>query len=184
MRDYAAIAARLNPDGPRERRLRAVADALWDRLHARGISWVGFYFDRPGEPDDRRLVLGPCRDKPACSPIGMHGVCGQALRSQQTRIVEDVAALGPNYVACDPRDRSEIVIPLIDDAGACWGVLDLDSWEVGWFDERDDTGLRLVLAAAGLPAVPAPPQRDQFSRFAPIGQDSRQHGVDRGEAGR
>jgi putative methionine-R-sulfoxide reductase with GAF domain len=149
-REYATIAARLPFDGDRRSRMQAVVDAIWETLQATGFSWVGFYLDQPGQPDDRRLILGPCRNKPACSPIGLHGVCGEALRSKQTRIVRDVRELGANYIACDPRDRSEIVIPLMDAAGVAWGVLDVDSHEVSAFDESDDSGLRLVLRAAGL----------------------------------
>lgn len=114
------------------------------------VSWVGFYLDQPDEPDERRLVLGPCRDSPACSPIGLHGVCGQALLTRQTQIVRDVADLGENYIACDPRDRSEIVIPLIDAAGTCYGVLDIDSWDVAAFDERDAERFRGLLTIAEL----------------------------------
>ena len=125
-------------------------DGLWDTFRKQGISWAGFYLDHPDQPDDQRLVLGPRRDKPACSPIGLHGVCGQALISRSTRIVHDVKDLGPNYIACDPRDRSEIVVPLIDSHDTCWGVLDVDSWEVGAFGERDELGLKSVLRAAGL----------------------------------
>lgn len=127
-----------------------VADVLWKELQSFGVSWLGFYLEQPGEPDDRRLVLGPCRDKPACSPIGLHGACGQALLSRRTLIVRDVADLGSGYIACDPRDRSEIVVPLIDSTDRCWGVLDLDSWEVGSFSDDDERGLKLVLHAAGL----------------------------------
>ena len=128
----------------------AVVDALWQGLRDTGVTWVGFYVDVPGESDDSRLVLGPCRDKPGCSPIGLHGVCGQALRFRQPRIVDDVAELGAEYVACDPDDRSEIVVPVFAGSGCCWGVLDLDSHAVGAFDESDEKGLRRVLVAAGL----------------------------------
>lgn len=130
--------------------MRIVVDAIWDALHEDRVSWVGFYLDQPNEPDDRRLVLGPCRDKPACSPIGLHGVCGQALISRTVRIVDDVNELGEDYIACDPRDRSEIVVPLIDADGRCRGVLDIDSWQVGAFDQSDAAGLREVLRAAEL----------------------------------
>lgn len=130
--------------------MRRIIDLLWDALCDHGVSWIGFYIDQPNEPDDRRLVLGPCRDKPACSPIGLHGVCGQALLSRQTRIVEDVTALGPNYIACDPRDRSEIVVPMLDSHSTCWGLLDADSWDTSSFTVDDDAGLRRVLTAAGL----------------------------------
>ena len=127
-----------------------VVDALWDSLRDAGVTWVGFYVYRP---DDEQLELGPYRDQPACTPIGVHGVCGQALRFRKARIVPDVTELGDDYVACDPRDRSEIVVPLIDDSGACWGVLDLDSREVSAFDETDERGLCEVLRAAGLGPV-------------------------------
>ncbi len=148
-RPYAAIAARLAPDGPRDARMRAVADALWEGLRERGVSWVGFYIERPEAAAEERLELGPCRNKPACSPIGLHGVCGQALLAGRARIVHDVADLGRDYIACDPADRSEIVIPLADDHGRCWGVLDLDSHEVGAFNDADRVGLVQVLRAAG-----------------------------------
>jgi len=154
-RDYAAIVDRVRllarSAGSRDERMRIVVDVLWHSLHDQGVSWVGCYLDQPGEPDDRRLVLGPSRNKPACSPIGLHGACGRALLSRQSLIVHDVKDLGPNYIACDPRDRSEIVIPLIDaKSNECWSVLDLDSYEVGAFDECDEKGLREVLRAAGL----------------------------------
>ena len=130
--------------------MTAVVDALWDGLRGTGVTWVGFYVDQPGEPDDRRLVLGPHRDKPACSPLGLHGVCGQAVLFRRPRIVDDCSELGEGYIACDPRDRSEICLPLLDKSDVCWGVLDLDSHDVGAFGESDEQGLRVVLGAAGL----------------------------------
>ncbi len=148
--DYDDVAARLSAEGDREQRMTAVVDALWKALAPAGVSWVGFYVDQRDAPDDRRLVLGPRRDKPACSPIGLHGACGQALLSRETLVVRDVAALGAGYIACDPRDRSEIVIPLLEESGRAWGVLDLDSFDVGAFDDTDAAGLTRVLQAAGL----------------------------------
>jgi putative methionine-R-sulfoxide reductase with GAF domain len=126
--------------------MQVVVDALWDALEPRGVSWVGFYVHEGGD----ELVLGPRRDKPACSPIGLHGACGQAFTNRRPLVVPDVTKLGANYIACDPRDRSEVVIPLSDNDGECWGVLDLDSHEVGAFDESDVAGLTEVLRAAGL----------------------------------
>ncbi len=135
--------------------MRIVVDALWEAFHDKGVSWIGFYIDQPGQPDGERMILGPRRDKPACSPIALHGACGQALLGRKVLIVRDVAELGANYVACDPRDRSELVIPLSDDAGNCWGVLDVDSWNLGAFDERDAAGFASVLRAAGLQPLAA-----------------------------
>ena len=154
-RNYQDVIDRMNPTGSRDRSMREVVDLLWTSFHNLRYSWVGFYLDQPNETDDQRLLLGPCRDKPACSPIGLHGVCGQALCSRRPRIVEEVNQLGENYIACDPRDRSEIVIPCLDDDGTCWGVLDVDSWEIGAFDESDERGLLTVLEAAKLTHHPS-----------------------------
>jgi len=127
--------------------MQVFVDIAWDALHPTGVSWLGFYLGGAVE-----MTLGPRRDKPACSPIGLHGVCGQAYTSRRPQVVADVATLGANYVACDPRDRSEVVVPCLESDGSCWGVLDLDSHMVGSFDEADVRGLTDALIAAGLTA--------------------------------
>lgn len=130
--------------------MQQVVDALWKALQDHDVSWVGFYIDRPDQPDDSRMILGPSRDSPACSPIGLHGVCGQCLVQRKTQIVADVTALGGSYIACDPRDKAEIVLPLVGGDDVCWAVLDVDSHTAETFSEIDDAGLRAVLDAAGL----------------------------------
>lgn len=145
-REYALLATRVGLAGGRAERMQRLVDVLWDGLHATGVSWIGFYLpDTAGQ-----LVLGPRRNKPACSPIGMHGACGRSFTSLAPLIVRDVRDLGSGYIACDPRDQSEIVLPLLEPSGACWGVLDLDSHALGAFDEADVAGLSIVLRAAGL----------------------------------
>jgi putative methionine-R-sulfoxide reductase with GAF domain len=125
--------------------MQRFVDIAWDALHGASVSWLGFYL-----ADGEQMVLGPRRDKPACSPIGLHGVCGQAYRGRRAMVIADVATLGENYVACDPRDRSEVVVPCLDADGSCWGVLDLDSHALGAFGEHDVRGLTAMLLAAGL----------------------------------
>jgi len=147
MRDYVSVAERLASGGTRGDGIRATTDALWDELRDKNVSWVGFYVCAA---EAAELVLEYCRDKPACSPIGLHGACGLCLTEKRPLLVRDVRALGDRYVACDPRDLSEVVLPCIGEDGACWGVLDLDSFEVGAFDESDVRGLSRVLSAAGL----------------------------------
>lgn len=161
-RDYASIAARLadRADAPagvdRTERMRHVVDVLWDALHPTGVSWVGFYFPDPaGAPANTgkppvELILGPRRDEPACSPIGMHGACGECFLSGRPVVVRDVRERGANYVACDPRDMSEVVVPCIDETGACWAVLDLDSHDLGSFGQDDVAGLEEILSRVGL----------------------------------
>lgn len=135
--------------------MRDVADLLWDAFSPVGVSWIGFYEianpgnDHGAEPGGA-MILGPHRDKPACSPIGLHGACGRGWGERVSLVVTDVARLGEGYVACDPRDLAEVVVPCFDSDGSCWGVLDADSFERGCFDEDDAERLHRLLAAAGL----------------------------------
>ncbi|MFQ5806497.1 MAG: GAF domain-containing protein [Phycisphaerae bacterium] len=151
-RPYQNIAENLAFEGDRQRRVRVFVDALWDALSSAGVSWVGFYLHQRND----KLVLGPHRNKPACSPIGLHGACGRAFTEKRPLVVRDVSDLGENYIACDPRDRSEVVIPLLEPDGACWGVLDLDSYDLGAFDQADVDSLLTLLRATDLtsPHVP------------------------------
>lgn len=145
-RDYNSIQPHIVSTSDRHSAMQSFVDAVWPVVSRLGVSWIGFYL----KAGDDSMTLGPRRDKPACSPIGMHGACGRAFVSGRPLVVRDVADLGANYIACDPRDRSEIVIPLFDESGKAWGVLDVDSHEVGAFTEDDVTGLTRLLKQAGL----------------------------------
>ncbi len=99
------------------------------------LNWAGFYFLKDGE-----LVVGPFQGKPACVRIALgKGVCGQAAAQRTTIVVPDVQRF-PGHIACDGDSRSEIVIPLLRGA-MLLGVLDIDSPEIGRFDEDDRRGL-------------------------------------------
>lgn len=120
-------------------RMVALVDLLWERFSAQGYSWVGFYI--PGQAQAGgvadEMILGPCRNSPACSPIGLHGMCGLAYLERRSVLVDDTQTLSDHYIACDPRDRSEVVIPLLNEAGGCVGVLDIDSHQPGAFTTHD-----------------------------------------------
>lgn len=148
-RDYTPLLQRAVA-GPRDACMRAAVDVLWDAFGTQGVSWIGFYLHDPGAPEGQELVLGPRRDKPACSPIGLHGCCGRCFLDKRPLLVHDVAALGASYIACDPRDKSELVLPLLSDDGTCWGVLDADSYETNAFDQHDLAGMTAVLEHLGL----------------------------------
>lgn len=158
-RDYAGLVLRLGGNrfkplrnSPRTVIMDAAIDALWKALGPTGVSWIGFYLKEDSSDD---LVLGPRRDKPACSPIALHGLCGRCYLERRPIIVRDVVVLGENYIACDPRDRSEVVIPLLAADGSCWGVLDADSHDVGAFAAADAAGLTEVVELLGLSTPPA-----------------------------
>ena len=156
-------------DAPRAsavlRRMQAFVEMWWGQYRCTGgasMSWAGFYLESLGEPDASRLVLGPRLPKPACSPIGLHGACGQALLARRSLVVVDVADLGAGYVACDPRDRSELVVPCLNADGTAWGVFDVDSHSLGAFAASDAVACERLLAAAGLSAPH--PERPRMSR--------------------
>ncbi|WP_125442069.1 GAF domain-containing protein [Streptococcus intermedius] len=93
--------------------------------------FTGFYLS-----DGNELVLGSFQGGVSCVHIGFgQGVCGEAAASRQTVIVEDVTQYD-NYISCDSRARSEIVVPMVKD-GRLVGVLDLDSHLLGDYDEID-----------------------------------------------
>jgi putative methionine-R-sulfoxide reductase with GAF domain len=160
-RDYGVLLdqfdpePRLLPPQLREARMISVVDAAWQHLGTRGVSWLGFYLK---DPRREQMVLGPRRDKPACSPIGLNGVCGRAWYEGRPTIVRDVAVLGSAYIACDPKDRSELVIPLFETDRISYGVLDLDSYDLESFHMADVIGLLTLLEHAGLSCcLPSPP---------------------------
>lgn len=141
-RDYAPVleAARKASVRPHSREvlMKLCCDLLWDAFHAQGLSWIGFYSKVEGTDE---MVLEVRRDKPACSPIGLHGCCGRGWKERRPILVDDVATLGPNYIACDPRDRAELVLPMLNPDGTCWGVLDADSHDTFAFGEQDRVGM-------------------------------------------
>jgi GAF domain-containing protein len=59
-------------------------------------------------------------------------------------VVPDVDAF-PGHIACDPRTRSEIVLPHLGPDRTPIGALDLDSRLPARFDEEDRAGLHQVL---------------------------------------
>lgn len=140
--DYEALAARLaalTEDVPYEiANLSNAAALLWESLPR--INWAGFY-----KMERDALVLYPFQGKPACIriPVG-RGVCGTAVAEDRVQLVYDVHEF-PGHIACDSASNSEIVLPIHVD-GKIWGVLDIDSPDIGRFTEYDRDGLVKVVA--------------------------------------
>ncbi|UCG04624.1 MAG: GAF domain-containing protein [Candidatus Heimdallarchaeota archaeon] len=105
------------------------------------FNWVGIYLL---DNEKNQLVLDYYVGKPTEHthiPVGK-GVCGSAVADKTDKIIEDVTK-EENYLACSLETRSEIVV-LIEDEKDIIGQIDVDSDEVGAFDETDQEYLRQI----------------------------------------
>lgn len=110
--------------------------------------WTGFYRVIEGE-----LLLGPFQGPVACIHIGYgKGVCGTAWKERCSIVVPDVEQF-PGHIACSSESRSEIVVPVIQHDRVV-AVLDIDSRELGTFDEIDKEWLEKIVLS--LPAFNLP----------------------------
>jgi GAF domain-containing protein len=107
-----------------------------------GWWWTGFY-----TASGDQLELGPFQGPVACYRIKRgRGVCGTAWERNETVIVPDVEQF-PGHIACSSLSRSEIVVPVHDPQGAVVAVLDIDSRDLGTFDETDSIYLEKLASA-------------------------------------
>lgn len=138
----AEILAVLDGEPNRVARMATVASMLADAFPV--FFWTGFYVVDPDKGDE--LVVGPYQGTLGCLRIAFgRGVCGAAAATRQTQIVADVHAF-PGHIACDSRSASEIVVPVLDGAGALIAVFDVDATETSAFDAEDAYALERLLA--------------------------------------
>ena len=103
--------------------------------------WTGFY-----RVCGERLIIGPYIGTVGCLQIEFgRGVCGTAAETGQTVIVPDVNEF-PGHIACDPKSKSEIVVPVFGRENELIAVLDVDSDRLDAFDEGDQRGLEKIVA--------------------------------------
>ena len=80
--------------------LANISAILFDQMT--DLNWAGFYLIQPDlKNESEELVLGPFQGKAACIriPVG-RGVCGTAVSTEQTMLVEDVHQFD-GHIACD-----------------------------------------------------------------------------------
>ena len=111
--------------------------------HGFGHLWSGFY--RVVEPG-RLLRVGPYQGALGCLEIAFgRGVCGTAAAERSTIVVADVSTF-PGHIVCDPRARSEIVVPVFGPDDSLIAVFDIDASHPGAFGDADAEGLARVLS--------------------------------------
>ena len=112
---------------------QAIVEAIAKELPH--YNWTGFYWL---DPDDAEtLVLGAFVGEPTPHvriPVS-EGICGAAVASGETVVVDDVNA-DPRYLSCSIRTKSEIVVP-IRAHGKIVGEIDIDSHTPAAFTEAD-----------------------------------------------
>lgn len=117
----------------------ANASALLNKALPHSV-FVGFYLY-----DQNDLILGPFQGQVSCVHIALgKGVCGEAAEKRETLVIEDVTQHA-NYISCDSRAMSEIVVPMVL-KDQLLGVLDLDSDRVGDYDDLDRLYLERFVA--------------------------------------
>ena len=137
------ITAVLEGEPDRTARMSTIAAMLAAALPE--AFWIGFYVVDLRSREE--LVVGPYQGPPGCLRIAFsRGVCGAAARTRTTQIVPDVHAFA-GHIACDSRSNSEIVVPVLDQAGELIAVLDLDSTAFAAFDQADAEGLEAIVRA-------------------------------------
>ena len=118
---------------------------------ALGFFWVGFYLKKGDQ-----LVLGPFQGPLACTRINFgEGVCGHAYSIRQTVVVPNVDEF-PGHIACSSASKSEIVVPMLDQYGDAYGVLDVDSDRLDDFSEVDARGLNDIVSLLKSPSNDRP----------------------------
>jgi L-methionine (R)-S-oxide reductase len=110
-------------------------------------SWTGFYMLDPNDPD--MLILGPFVGDPTPHvriPV-TQGICGAAVASGETVIVDDVNA-DPRYLSCSIKTKSEIVVPIYAH-GNVIGEIDIDSHDPAAFTQDDKALLEEIAKLVG-----------------------------------
>ena len=135
---YEQIGELLKKTGNTDARMATIIAVLHHKMEY--FFWTGFYCLDQGE-----LIVKTYQGPLACQVLEKDkGVCWAGINSKSTVVVPDVH-LFPGHIACDSRSNSEIVIPLFNEAGAVYGVLDVDSVEKSSFDDIDARWLEKIV---------------------------------------
>ncbi len=119
-------------------RMATVSAVLHHKLGM--VLWTGFYSLKQGE-----LLVKTYQGPLACQALKKNtGVCWTAVNKKKSIIVPDVHQF-EGHIACDPRAKSEIVVPVRDKNKGIIGVLDIDSKVLNRFDETDAAELEKII---------------------------------------
>lgn len=127
------------PQPSRDTLLRQVVEILHQEISH--YDWVGIYL-----LDGNELSLHNFLGRPTPHeriPVD-HGICGAAIRDNDTIIIDDVKA-DPRYLACSLETSSEIVVPIRVGEKPI-GEIDIDSDAAAAFSDADRRFLEEIAA--------------------------------------
>jgi L-methionine (R)-S-oxide reductase len=134
---YLQLYELLRKTGDLDARMATISAVLHHKLGM--VLWTGFYSLKNGE-----LLVKTYQGPLACQVLKKNtGVCWTAVNQKKTIIVPDVH-LFKGHIACAPRSKSEIVVPVSDKSGMIIGVLDIDSKVPDRFNNTDATELEKI----------------------------------------
>lgn len=102
-------------------------------------NWVGFYRVCNGKLVLTAFVGEETEHKTI--PVGK-GICGMAVKQGKTIVVQDVSK-EKNYIACSPKVKAEIVVPIFKE-GKIVAEIDIDSHAKAPFSKDDKEFLEKV----------------------------------------
>lgn len=138
LRIYKQLEYLLSKSQNREARMATTIAVLHHKIGY--FSWTGFYMVINGEMTVQ-MYQGPV----ACQVLEKNkGVCWAGYNKAKPIIVDNVSGF-PGHIACDPRSKSEIVIPFKNYNGQIIGVLDVDSILPAAFSQADARWLEKIL---------------------------------------
>lgn len=141
--DYAALSRTIRAltEGETDE-VALMATVVCEVHHADSrFDWTGFY--RVTGPE--MLKIGPYQGGHGCLQIPFsRGVCGAAAREKSLQVVDDVHSF-PGHIACASSTRSEIVLPVFNNADELIAVFDIDSDQPAAFTQHDADGLSAIL---------------------------------------
>ena len=136
-RIYLQLYELLQKTGDIDARMATISAVLHHKLGM--VLWTGFYSLKNGE-----LLVKTYQGPLACQVLNKNrGVCWTAVNKQKPIIVPDVHQF-KGHIACDPRAKSEIAVPVRDKNGIIIGVLDIDSKVLDRFDKTDAIELEKI----------------------------------------
>lgn len=136
-------------------KLRQLDALLQATLRLVPADWLGVYcrFERDGEP---RLVKLAYRGLPSRAEFPLTEAFAQFSNNSRVglsgkgAVIADVGAwrqAGGAYYECDPKVRSEVCLPVFDEAGAVIGILDAESAQPGFFHAEHQATLAALACA-------------------------------------